>query len=415
MVGFSKSAPAIVMALAVAGCGRQTGSQNTISPWPPTPDQEVVGENASEPDLHLNVYLDGTVSMQGFVADGHSHYARFLQDLEGTALGQWSSTDVQYFKFGSRIRKLTNRQEFLEATSKAFYVEHGMAETTDIDTVLAQLDLGRLNVIVSDLFEADGDVNPLVDKLKNRLLRTGAAVGVLAIPSEFDGTVYDAGVQPFPYKAAADPAAERPFYAVILGREEAITRLVQALSRQDYVHSALFVLVARHIVSAGHAVVTRGKNVTAITGTGDFRWNANESPAELVANVSTTVRPGVPAFDVSRLDVSVEEATGNTSTPTTLVRATGTSGTASAFTIDLHADSLPDRKPHDFHVTVRLASDGGYILPAWVNAWSAATPAPGHDPNRTRNLDRLISTLLQASVSVDRPVLSRFRFSLRSR
>ena len=71
-----------------------------------------------------------------------------------------------------------------------------------------------LAVIVTDLFQDEGDINRLVAQLKEKYLQKELAVGLLGIRSQFDGTVYDAGINVPPI----DHQGDRPFYLLVLGR-----------------------------------------------------------------------------------------------------------------------------------------------------------------------------------------------------
>ena len=52
----------------------------------------------------------------------------------------------------------------------------------------------RLVVIVTDLFQDNGDINRLVPELKEKCIKKGVDVGLFGVRSQFDGTVYDIGI-----------------------------------------------------------------------------------------------------------------------------------------------------------------------------------------------------------------------------
>ena len=153
----------MVLAIWVGGCKGD-------APPPPfeAPIADVVCvENEDRQSLQVDIYLDATTSMEGYAKQG-STYGRFLDALEGSITAGWPEADVGFYMFGTRVDSI-GRESFLSAkTDLAFYRHRGLFETTNIDSVLARTDPERVSIIVTDLFQSDGDTNALIQHIEGR-------------------------------------------------------------------------------------------------------------------------------------------------------------------------------------------------------------------------------------------------------
>ena len=393
-----------------------SGHSDNTDKWPPSPDAEVTGEPAPSATLTADVFIDGTSSMQGFAKAGQSRYSRFIQDLDAALTSVWPASDVRYFKFGSHARQLANRNEFQQITQPAFYTESGLAESTDIDKALASSNPEHLTIIVTDLFEEAGDVNALDRLLKTRFLTKNAAVGLLAVPSEFDGVVYDARVPPFAYRTTGDPASFRPFYALIIGRVADVDQLVSSLSQHPYISRELFTLAAGFVASTSTAALRQAKNLADVDGHGDsFRFNDNAQPARLSVSLNTVLRQGVPVFDSKQVEMVAEEISNGHAVPVSSLRLAGFTGAAPNFTAIIEAAAPLTGGTHVYHVTLKLPERAAFPTPSWVKVWHADSPSPANNPNHTMNLEPFVNTLLQSSTVIHAPTLARVSFRLTKR
>ncbi|MGB8698612.1 MAG: hypothetical protein WCD18_04280 [Thermosynechococcaceae cyanobacterium] len=92
---------------------------------------------------------------------------------------------------------------------------------SQIDKLLTdQATENRVNVIVTDLYQKNADIGRVQGPMTQNYLERGYAIGVLAVKSEFNGTIYDVGLtnQQFSYSTLGQsPKKYHPFYILILG------------------------------------------------------------------------------------------------------------------------------------------------------------------------------------------------------
>jgi hypothetical protein len=194
--------------------------QQTISCAPPA---------AAEPNsltptdgIQLSVLIDGTPSMQGYVNNlSSSRYAQTLKLIDSASSTGWTGAKsaVKYYRFGTK-KQVIDRETYLRSQLPAFYQGGADFSVSRIDTALDKLAPDRLDVVVTDLYQKDADVQVVQNQLKDRYLEQGYGVGILAIKSEFNGTIYDVGLsgQRFGYSTVGKaPTLFHPFYVMVLG------------------------------------------------------------------------------------------------------------------------------------------------------------------------------------------------------
>lgn len=223
-------------------------------------------EVTSEPvtDLIVNVYLDGTPSMEGYVITESSRYVRLLGELfnmfDQTApltLNDKPSGQptVNYLRLGKN-KSTSEQTQLLEggnhrrAIKREFYNGSGFPalEVTQIDAAIKAAQPNELTVIVTDLYQKDQYANQIVKDIGVQLESIPqGAVGIVGIRSEFSGTVFTEalrGESSFQYNSDA-PA--HPFYVVLVGRVDEVSFYMENLKQrldglgfQDGVELVLF-------------------------------------------------------------------------------------------------------------------------------------------------------------------------------
>jgi hypothetical protein len=171
--------------------------------------------------LSIDISVDGTPSMQGYV-DGfsNSRYVQTLNLLDTVALTAWANpaATVSYYRFGTKQQKL-DRSTFRRAQLPEFYGVGDDLKVSNITAALPQATSQRLSLIVTDLYQQDADVTLVQQQLSQKYLRPGQAIGVLAVRSEFKGTIYDVGLrnQQFSYATSTAEDTFHPFFVLMLG------------------------------------------------------------------------------------------------------------------------------------------------------------------------------------------------------
>lgn len=217
--------------------------------------------------LITDVYLDCTLSMQGFVTPGiTTEYARVLDRLEGSITTGWENVSLNYYRFGTYIKRISGGEQ-KKAVTPSFYNDADIFSKTSIEKVVDTADTSHLIIIVTDLFQNDADVSTLVSKIKNKFLKRNFSIGLVAVKSDFHGTVFDVGINRdrFPY------TGKRPFYLIVFGKHRDIEHFYNSLSIRilNEIREHYFLLLSRHfsypLLSFNGASVLQKVNIDEIS------------------------------------------------------------------------------------------------------------------------------------------------------
>ncbi len=172
--------------------------------------------------------------MQGYVNGlPDSRYGKTLRLIDSASSTGWNSATTKYYRFGTKKQPI-DRDTFLKAQLPAFYQGGADFSTSRIDAALTDPAENQLSLVVTDLYQKDADVRLVQNLLAQRYLSQGYAVGILAVKSEFKGTVYDVGIsnQDFEYATPGKPAkAFHPFYVILLGSYGNVNHFFDQLQR----------------------------------------------------------------------------------------------------------------------------------------------------------------------------------------
>ena len=95
-------------------------------------------QGAEADAIDVDIYLDATTSMEGYVGR-ETEYGAFLYDLEAALRSRWREADVEFYRFGTRVDSV-GREAYLRAREDlGFYKQRGLLERTNIDSVLVLL------------------------------------------------------------------------------------------------------------------------------------------------------------------------------------------------------------------------------------------------------------------------------------
>lgn len=195
----------------------------------PMPEPQIKVMQKSE-SLNLNVYLDGTYSMAGYVNyPSATVYTDAIKEIERTAASVWKDEKIQYFRFGDELKKLS-REQFLAFDKTTFYNQND----TSLQKMVDAIDDSAVSVIITDLFQTNQDIESLLSSLKKKSFADQEkALAVIGFKSQFKGRIYDIGKNRinFDYETGKSNDSYRPFYFLIIGREDDVRTLV--LKYQD--------------------------------------------------------------------------------------------------------------------------------------------------------------------------------------
>jgi len=228
----------------------------------PTPVRVICDSSGSEADapadktVAINLYVDGTPSMRGYVNKSESRYSQTLETLLSVLQlepmtfdggNRTQSRPIEYFRLGKngdtgKAAQKISREDYRLAQLPQFYggeARFPSLAVSQIDAAIQPPDEGNeLTVIVTDLYQEKEDAGKIADAMQTYLKRTqkSGAVGVLGIRSEFNGTVYtegQSGASSFEYNSRGNP--DRPFYVLLVGNLEDVHYYMDSLiNRLDF-------------------------------------------------------------------------------------------------------------------------------------------------------------------------------------
>lgn len=402
---------ALPLALAAA-CGTGGGDRGATRAWAVDTAAVLGPAGAARPDsARVNLYVDATVSMTGYVADPNGRYPQFLQGLESAAQTTFRRADVHFYRFGAQAREVA-RPEFLAARGPGYYTER----VTDIDQVIDCGPPNEVRVVVTDLFQSEGDVNAIVARVKDRCFQRGRSVAVLGLTGQFNGRVYDAKVPTFSYASTADPSTYRPFYALLLGDGAALPPLLASLSaRAPGGGNPPYVLVGptvvrRYAVAMRKAPGSREFNAQGPTGPYEFNFTLlkGQRGGTVLADVVVTPAPGALPLRADQLElVAFRRQVGKgaprdsaESADVTLQRA-AQAGDTLRLALAVNPPAAPGT--YAYKLVLRTAGTGGFGDAGWVTQYSSDNPTPARDAGKTLNLATFVRDLRAAASSVAQP------------
>lgn len=198
----------------IPGLGSFFGSKGRQSPMP-EPEIKVLTKSDS---VDIDVYLDGTFSMAGYVNfPTNTVYTNAVRQIERTASSTWKKDNVEYIRFGDQFQRLT-REEYLQFDRVSFYQQ----KDTSLQFVVDKMDEKKMNILVTDLFQTDQDIESLMASLKQKSFAApDKALAIIGLRSQFNGKIYDIGKNKmyFDY-ATTDPDSYRPVYLLVMGLED---------------------------------------------------------------------------------------------------------------------------------------------------------------------------------------------------
>ena len=219
-------------------------------------DTDVIGEQYKKTDqINVDIYIDATTSMEGFAVNTSSMYSQFLDQLEASGISAWKNADIKFFKFG-QIIKPVDRAQFLSAKNNlVFYRDPEVKRETYIDSVVKHTNAKSLSILITDLFQTEGDVNTMVEKIKEKCFANNIAVGMLGITTDFNGKVFDVPGKP-PYSLVT---TNRPFYAILFGNNNNLDAFLDALETKSFVNANQELIFSKYIIKSFTDSLTKTK------------------------------------------------------------------------------------------------------------------------------------------------------------
>ena len=456
----------IYLCLFIFLTGCDTDKMGIPDPPEPLPDLPPVSDS-----LVARIYFDATLSMQGFVVPGSTHYTRICPALESAIVSGWRDETVSFFRFGERVEPI-DRSTYLQVGDENFYQtdigiktyiekiienedplvkpqmegSNTLEGATEIDVnnmpeegTEADSTENRLVVIVTDLFQDNGDINRLVPELKEKCIKKGVDVGLFGLRSQFDGTVYDIGIgegSSMRYRSTpGNPETFRPFYLLVLGKHADIAHYFDRLKANGF-SGAETIIFSQYLVSPllsfDGAKIEKLENLIRDTiaekpdsRLKEYRIRNRDRPSKISAKMKYELLPHAMPFDSNifesppevehnrynsdeRKEISqaAEKCLGVTST-------FAKNGNGDELIVDFELDSrvLPRRTVYLYKVVLRPKIDT-YQVPEWCSEWDMGT---GRNGAKTLNLVNFVNGLTDIAVSEHQPKIAQFYFYVEKR
>ncbi len=176
--------------------------------------------------INADIYLDGTTSMYGYVNyKGGTIYDDAVKELDRTLTKNWKNDTIRYVKFGDSFQEM-NRDTFMQMEQVGFYDQ----KDTSLQTVVDQMDSSKLNILVTDLFQTNQDLDSLIRSIKNKGMGEGRAIAIIGMKSQFNGKIFDVGknMSSLDYMSTAEEDSYRPFYVLVMGNENDTREFVKS-------------------------------------------------------------------------------------------------------------------------------------------------------------------------------------------
>ncbi|MEJ7769037.1 MAG: hypothetical protein WKF89_14565, partial [Chitinophagaceae bacterium] len=202
--------------------------------------------------LSVDIYLDVTTSMKGFVSQQATDYSRLLEDIEATCQNVWKNTDIKFYKFGRTVAPIS-RNEFVSGkTSPDIYSDPQLSTQTNFAEAVKKTNPKRVSILITDFFYNNNDVNLVVSSIKNFAFQKGVEAGVIGLNSLFNGVVGD--VHP-----PVSVKGSRPLYVLVFGDKQNITQFFNTLKNKPYIKSNQYLLITDRPTESFEVSVTKDR------------------------------------------------------------------------------------------------------------------------------------------------------------
>ena len=402
-----------------------SGCADKVQTMPPLPGTLPNALTAPE-KLDTDIYFDATVSMRGFTTLSAGNVYLTLPDLLGDLCG--AAGDVKFYSFGEQIHALDGRSHRQFATPEV-YTE----AITAVANVVDAADTSHLSIIVTDLFESDSDWSNVTQKLRDKFFANHLAVAVVGIRNPFNGEIFDVGLNAakFSYNSWDDPNRYRPFYLLIMGRDDAVKTFLRKFNeRQTLPNDTGYLLLSENLTETAsdfsNFELGDVENFYSDDTLGlearvkEFGLDKFSAPASFAFVRNYEPPLGACPLDLSAIDTSTEIFTvnGEEWTPrsendvrVSLLKDDRQTGIFLVKVSLTPEKSLAEGKLNFVRIKV-MPKESGCRLPAWVELWSVNVDgsAKTFDGSKTLNLTRILGSLKDSVFAASRPALMNINF-----
>ncbi len=377
---------------------------------------EITGDAAASTEkLEVDIYLDATTSMKGFVSNTTTDYSRMLDDIESTCQNVWKNTDIRYFKFGRQVDSI-GRSEFVAAkTSPAMYSDPQLSTQTNFAEAVEKTDAKRVSIFITDFFYNNNDVNLVVRSFK-KSFQNGADVGIAGFSSAFDGVVADV-------KPAVRVNGPRPAYVLIFGDRQNINLFFNILKSKPYINQNQFLLLTGKPSVNFEVNVTKDKSSKSVNkyatkeqlqnyGT-VYTFRMKPADKDALFNAEVKLSPAAYTFPYTEKNIKAYafKKTGGDKDSVAAgdeIKLTGATFSKGVYKANVALENTGKEGLYSYAVYLVLDNVATPVMPDWVNDVSADTYGQGTNENKTLNLHRLLTDIATNQLTDVQPKLAKF-------
>lgn len=429
----------LLLLIGLSGCTKDVSKL----PFAPEPSTKDFPESKTQ-KLNAHIFIDRSESMAGYAMPcgtcmdkfknygvPDSNYYKLLHALPEAMLTAGAYNGISYHVFSSNIENIS-LYNFKNTLRSDFY--RGL--TSPIDEVIDNPNVCKgdnLTVIITDLYQKESYVEPLVHKLTKKCVEGRYAIGVWAIKSQFKGTIFDLDLEDssMPYSTADKQEDEyKLFYLLVIGKHRDIkafydnlSNLIQFLNQNNTRFNIISPYLANTPVTLDIEKPPIKKdlnclknkkyeircNATAFTKNSTDAWVKTTLEYHPLQNGIPFVAKGLAA-EVSRIEVykggKFVEAP-DIKKDTLTVNVTSLNDNNLSLEIKNNLKELSEGI-YRYELYVRPSEDS-YTLPDWWNSWSKSDPVK-EARWKTLHQRLFLRSIWKANYDYHRPAVGKFYY-----
>ncbi|WP_153801282.1 hypothetical protein [Foetidibacter luteolus] len=385
---------------------------------------EITGTASSNTEkISVDVYLDVTTSMKGFVSASPTAFSKLLDDIEATCQNIWKNTDIQFFKFGRSVKNITRSEFVMGKTSVDIYSDPTLSTQTNFDEAVKNTNPKRVSILITDLFYNNNDVNLVVNAVKTQCFQKSVEAGIIGLESNFNGIVAD--VQP-----PVTVKGTRPVYMIVFGDKQNIKLFIQTFRNKPYIKPSQILLVTNKPTESYEVTVTKnpkskGFNVQSLKkewkdygNIANFTMAKDASEASFNLAVTLSTNPYVFPFTEKNIK------------PVVFMKTTGLKDSIPAddklsfqnvrmegntYKADIKLTNTGDAGNYSYLVYLAFDNTVTPVMPKWIKETNAEVFAQGQNENKTLNLEKLLTDISVNHITYGQPKLAKFYINVRKK
>lgn len=406
--------PVLAAFIFVWGCD---GKKEKIS-WGNLDKAEVNGDEKGDVSkLDVDVYLDVTTSMKGFVSKDVSNFGKLIDEIESTCQTIWRTTDIKYYKYGRTVDSISRAEFVSSKNSPVIFSDPRLSTQTNFAAAVRNTDTKRVSILITDLFYNKNDVNLVVSAIKEQVISKGIEIGVIGLSSAFNGVVAD--VSP-----PVQVKGERPLYVLVFGDKRNIELLFNSLRNKTYVNEGQYLLVANKPSQGFEVSLQKDRTSKSINNQSlpdkswekygtvfNFRMKEKETSATLNLDLKLDVNPDTPLFGVKNLKPLVfkKMAGRKDSVPADdEVKLVNMVLKGNQIKADVQLNNVDPAGQYAYVVYFTFDNTMPMEMPEWVKGTTADAYGQGVNENKTLNLSKLLTDVVTSHVTARQPKIAKF-------